>query len=254
MRFKLTLTVDKRAFGNILPYNYQYELSAFIYRTIERANATYSQWLHSNGFELENKQFRLFNFSNFRIQEFKTQREGLAIVSDSIRWYISFLPEQSTEEFIKGVFSEQLFSIGNNRSRVQFRVSNIELLPEPDFASVHQFRTLSPVCITRYIPEENRVIYESPDSDYACEALLFNLKNKYRAFYGKEYDGEERFEFELKSPPRSKLITIKNDTPEQTRIKGYDFRFALKAHPELMHIMYHCGLGEKNSVGFGMVE
>jgi len=66
MRFKLTLTVDRRAFGNFLPLNYQYELSAFVYRTIERANATYSEWLHENGFKLDAKQFRLFCFSNFQ--------------------------------------------------------------------------------------------------------------------------------------------------------------------------------------------
>ena len=254
MRFKLTLTVDRRAFGNFLPLNYQYELSAFVYRTIERANAAYSEWLHENGFKLDAKQFRLFCFSNFQIPIYKIQDHRLRIDSDTITWFISFLPEQSTEEFIKGVFAEQLFSIGDKLSKVQFRVANIELLPEPDFSKPNQFNTLSPVCITRHIPEQNRIAYESPDSNYAREALLCNLKNKYKAFYGKEFEGDEQFDFKLLYTPKSKLIMIKANTPEQTQVKGFTFRFTLKAHPGLMHVMYQCGLREKNSTGFGMVD
>jgi CRISPR-associated endoribonuclease Cas6 len=34
MRFKLTLTVRKQTFGNVLPINYQYEQSAVIYRIL----------------------------------------------------------------------------------------------------------------------------------------------------------------------------------------------------------------------------
>lgn len=36
MRFKLQLEVNKRAFGNRLPINYQYEQSAAIYRILAR--------------------------------------------------------------------------------------------------------------------------------------------------------------------------------------------------------------------------
>ncbi len=254
MRFKLTLTVERWAFGNLLPLNYQYELSSFVYRTIERASATYSEWLHQNGFEFDNKQFRLFNFSHFQIPVYKIQDNRLRIDSDTITWFISFLPEQSTEEFIKGVFAEQLFTIGDKLSKIQFRIANIELLPEPDFSKSNQFNSLSPVCITRHIPEQNRVAYESPDSNYARSALLYNLKNKYKAFYGKEFLGDESFDFKLLYAPKSKLIVVKANTPEQTQVKGFTFRFTLKAHPDLMHVMYHCGLGEKNSLGFGMVK
>lgn len=254
MRFKLTLTVDKRAFGNLLPLDYQYELSSFVYRTIERANATYSKWLHENGFELATKQFRLFNFSHFQIPAYKIEGNRLRIDSDTITWFVSFLPEQSTEEFIKGVFAEQVFTIGDKLSKVQLRVANIELLPEPDFSKQNQFNTLSPVCITRHIPGQNRIAYESPDSDYAREALLYNLKNKYNAFYEKEFSGDGRCDFKLLSHPKSKLIVIKANTPEQTQVKGFTFRFTLQAHPDLMHMLYHGGLGEKNSTGFGMVE
>ena len=39
MRFKLILEINKRAFGNKLPINYQYEQSAAIYKILSGADA-----------------------------------------------------------------------------------------------------------------------------------------------------------------------------------------------------------------------
>lgn len=38
MRFRLVLEVNRRAFGNLLPINYQYEQSAAIYRILSEAD------------------------------------------------------------------------------------------------------------------------------------------------------------------------------------------------------------------------
>ena len=48
-------------------------------------------------------------------------------------WEISFLPEESTQEFILGVFKEQSFEIGNKGSVVRFVVKNVEAIPMPEF-------------------------------------------------------------------------------------------------------------------------
>lgn len=254
MRFKLALIVGKDAYGNTLPINYQYELSSFVYTAINRSNARYSTWLHQNGFAVNNKYFRLFTFSNLLIPKYSINGDRLIIESTAVDWEIAFLPEQSTEEFIKGIFSEQAFTVGDRQSKVQFRVAGIELMPEPDFRVTAIFNTLSPVCITRHEPENGRIIYESPDSQYAQNALLMNLKNKYAAFHGHEFTGDDTFEITLLSSPVSKLVSIKTGTPQQSKVRGYTFRFKLKAAQELLHVMYHSGLGEKNAMGFGCVE
>ena len=251
MRFKLTLAVDTR-YGNKLPINYQYELSAFVYATIYRADAAYSSWLHENGFRHDKKQFRLFSFSHLQLSRFRIEGDRLVIDSPEVSWEISFLPERSTEEFIRGIFGEQVFSIGDKQSQVQFRVAGVELMPEPDFSTPITFNTLSPVCITHPLPD-GRTFYESPDTAYARDALLLNLKNKYAAFYGHEFAGNDHFELQILSPPKSKLINIKTGTPQETRVRAYSFQFKLQADVELMKVMWNCGLGEKNAMGFGCV-
>jgi len=253
MNFKITLSLEKEFYGNTLPLNYQYELSSMIYSTIERSNADYASWLHQNGFELEKKVFKLFCFSQLEIPIYKIIGDRIQINCSKIYWQIAFLPEKSTEEFISGLFRGQSFTLGDKRSKVQFRVSGVELLPFPEINKDTTFKTLSPICITRHLPETGKIFYESPESNYAREALFRNLKNKYSAFYGREFEGSQHFEYEILSQPQSRLITIKASTPQETRIRAYAFKFKLIADVELMKVMWSCGLGEKNSVGFGCV-
>lgn len=80
MRFKLTLQVNRQAFGNVLPINYQYEQSAVIYRILSRANKEFSLWLHENGYMLENgKRFKLFAYSPLKIMKREIYHEAKRI-------------------------------------------------------------------------------------------------------------------------------------------------------------------------------
>ena len=257
MRFKLTLQTDAKAFGNRLPLSYQYELSAFIYRAIAKADSSYSEWLHENGFRLNGRPFKLFTFSNLVIPQYQIDRERgcIRIDSERVEWFVSFLPETSTEKFISGLFSEQVFQIGDKQWVVQFRVERIEAMPPPIFERKMEFCAISPVCIP-FRPEGQRyATYLSPDSPEASALVQNNLLNKYLTFYGKPYEGNmDDFAFRVVNQPKAKLIAIKKGTPDASNIRGYLFDFQMTAPPELLKIMYECGLGYKNSTGFGMVE
>jgi len=63
MRIKLTLKQVKE--NQLIPINYQYALSSFIYTTIEKSDPRYSRWLHDRGFLLGKKSFKFFTFSMF---------------------------------------------------------------------------------------------------------------------------------------------------------------------------------------------
>ncbi len=253
MRFKLHLNIDKSKTGDMLPASYQYELSSFIYRTIARGDREFATWLHSNGFRLEGRNFKLFTFSQLEIPRWKIEGDRLRILSDDLALTLSFLPERSTEEFIKGVFSEQAFTLGDKRSKISLIVRNIESLASPQYQEAMEFQTLSPLCLSRK-NDNGRIDYLSPAHEAAGEIILNNLLRKYEAFYNKPYTGDTDFAFELLSEPRSKLITIKANTPQQTKIRGFMCRFRLQAPAELMRMAYKAGVGEKNSTGFGMVR
>lgn len=259
MRFKLTLTVDERAFGNILPLNYQYEQSAVIYRILSYAGGEFSTWLHNNGFTLGNKKFKLFTFSRLIVPQYgiDTQRQVMRIQSKTVEWMISFLPEIATEKFITGVFKNQTFQLGNKNYVVQFRIKEIKILPEPVFREDGmEFRSLSPVCISRRTPDL-KIKYLSPEDPIAKTAFLQSLLNRYEAFYGQPYPlppGEINYDLKILTPPKPVLITIKAGLPEETKIRGYLCNFRVIAPAPLLKILYNSGAGEKGSLGFGCVE
>jgi len=255
MRFKLTLEVNKHKFGSAIPLNYQYEQSAVIYKILSEANNEYTKWLHDNGYFRDRKQFKLFTYSRLQIPLYKIRKsdERLIINSNTIEWYISFLPEKSTETFIKGIFMNRIFQIGDKRSKAEFAVQHIEVLPMPEFTKDTIFETLSPICISKR-EINNRTSYLSPKDIYAKEAIFTSLVNRYEAFYNRPYSGSNYFDFKVLDEPKSVLVKIKSGTPQETKVRGFMCKFRAIGDNELVKIMYENGAASKNSQGFGMVH
>ncbi|MDO5665193.1 MAG: CRISPR-associated endoribonuclease Cas6 [Bacteroidia bacterium] len=251
MRFKLTLQIDKTSFGCKIPINYNYEISSLVYRVLSKSDDAFSHWLHENGFQKGNKRFKLFTFSRLQIPQYRIENECIRILSDTVDWQISFLPDRSTQEFIRGVFQNQTFELGTRVANVRFHVREVSVMPPPIFAETMVFETLSPICISLR-RKNGKVDYISPDHPEAQSLIRKNLLNKYFVFHGKEYDSEFNFNFEVLSKPKSVLVTIKSGTPQETRVRGFMCRFRMTAPEELMRVMYEAGAGEKGSVGFGM--
>lgn len=256
MRFKVTLNIDKQAFGNSIPINYQYEQSAVIYKILSQASTNYATWLHDNGFTVEDKQFKLFTYSRFYIPRYTIDKENalLIINSDTIEWSVSFLPEESTEKFIQGVFMNQTFQLGNKKNKIQCGVKSIEVLPTPPFEDEMTFETLSPICIALRRDEDGRTDYLSPEDPRAKESILHSLLNRYEAFHGKPYSNKIDFDFKVLNKPKPVLITFKAGTLEESKVKGYMCRFDIRLNQKLMKIMYESGIGMKGSQGWGMVK
>jgi len=254
MRFKLIINIDKSKGRDKLPINYQYECSAVIYKILSNSNEKFSQWLHDNGYNADKKLFKLFTFSRLKIPQYRIINEYIRILSDHIEWQISFIPEISTREFIQGIFREQEFELGNRNARIKCRIQNIEMLPPPEFSETMTFQTLSPIYLT--LKRDNGSDeYISPTHPMAMPIIKQNLLDKYKAFQGKDFpDHDFAFDFKVINEPRSSLITIKADTPQESKIRGFSCQFTMTAPEEIMQIAYNGGIGGKNSIGFGMIR
>lgn len=257
MRFRLQLEVNKSAFGDILPINYQYEQSAAIYKILSRVDKEYAAWLHENGFMLENgKRFKLFTFSRFKIEHRRHIKgtDRLQVISDMVEWQISFLPEKSTQNFIQSVFMDQTFEIGDRRSVVRFTVRNVEVMPEPEYQDEMIFRTMTPICL-KSIDQNKNIKYLSPLDEGAKFILLNGLKDRYLSYYGKSIPLiEENCLLNVLNTPVSELITIKAHTKQETKVRGYMCTFKILAPKELLKLMYESGAGSLCAQGFGCLR
>lgn len=243
-----------------MPFNYQYELSSWIYKVIAAADADFSHFLHGGAFRSGTKSFKLFTFSNLDLRPFKIHKQHgrIEIIGKHVVLQIRFLIDKAAENFIKGLFLNQQFSIGDKISGVDFRVIRVETDTPPLFTETMTYRTLSPMCVS--VRGERHAQYISP-ADPAFESLLFaNLVSKLSALPVLHENRpiqlipDEEHGFTLLSEPKSRLISIKSFTKDETRVRGYEFQFELKASPLLQEIGYYSGFGEKNSTGFGCVE
>lgn len=262
MRLELTLTPC--AGHSLLPVNYQYPLSAAIYKIIWQADEKYSAFLHDKGYKLNGKSFKLFSFSDLRIP-FRIQGDRLHINGSPASLTISFHIDEAANNFIRGLFINQQLVIADKISRTQFSVTNVQLLPD-SFALVHHtepevvLQPLSPLVVGRKNSKGNYDFLSPADPDFN-EWVIHNWIEKYKAIKGSTTVDVEtirnRISIQLLTPKqeiKSRLITIKAFTPEQTQIRGFTkFRMKVKAPKPLLELAMNAGLGLYNAQGCGCV-
>lgn len=257
---RLSITLQRCGPEKVFPINYQYELSSWIYHVLYQGDKEFATWLHDQGYQFEGKRFRLFGFSKLDFRPFGFREDRIIMHGEFATFELGFALPASAHHFLKGLFAQQEFSLGDRVSQVRLRVFSVEMVPTPSFIAYGtRFRAFSPVCVSR--PQANGgAKYLAPeDPEYVarlCNNLLRRMKSYHQAlgdfWTPPDYD-PDLFQFELLTEPRQKLITIAAHTPQESKIKGYTYDFKLACDPSWMDFMWKSGLGEKNAQGFGFV-
>lgn len=237
--------------------DYQYYLSAWIYKGLNNADREFSAFLHSEGYTSGYKHFKLFNYSplNFGKPTLWKEKSLFEIGSDQLSLSVSFYLAEAAEKFIIGLFNNQQVYVGDQFNGLDLIVSHIERQPEPELNSTMNYRAVSPVVISLKDNSSKYSKYLSPTDTEYSDLIRKNLLFKYSSIPNASNLPEDlNFSFLLKNDPKSKLATIKPYTPEQSKIRGFVFDFALTCPVEIHHLIIASGFGEKNSMGFGWVE
>jgi len=264
MRIELTLSPERNC---IIPINYYYAISAAIYKILSFSSHEYATWLHDKGYmDSKGKPRKLFNFSSLKITpRAKLQNDSLIISESSqvILYISSPLLEDFIQNFVQGIFLDQKIKIANQRTAGNFHVSKVFVMPKPEFNEKTQYKLLSPLLLST-MRERNGKLYQyylRSDDEEIEKIVKQNILRKYEIIYKKEFL-PTKFIFNLdqnyiasKGGPNSisKLITINKDK-EEIKVKAFVAPFTLETDIELHELIYECGIGEKNSQGFGMVE
>jgi len=239
MRLKISLTSTNSNY--LIPYNYNHILSAIIYRKI--SDLDLAAKLHFS------KDFKFFTFSQIYAPNWKRTNRGIISRDGKLEFYIS----SPNDELIKSLVEGHL-----ENSEVDFKgdkllVEQIELLKKPDFnknGKTLKMKTMSPVMtrIKREVDGKLKVWDLGPGDERFYEGIQKNLINKYVAFYG-DYDGDRwvKIRPDMNSAKRRR-IDIKGNYH-----RCFMMNFEMEADVRLVEFAYDCGLGEKNSMGFGMV-
>lgn len=258
MRLKIKAEVENYNGKNCIPINYQYNMAAVLYRIIENGNKEFSSWLHQTGFSDASKKFKLFTFSKLNPDKYEIKADRLYLKSPYISFFVSFCVDKQVEPFVKGLFSGSAFNIGDKLNRTDFKITGAEVLKDPDFSRKPvSFRALSPIVISFKELSKKHATYIDPKHPGYAAMLIKNLTEKYRALTGENEFTDKVIDncgFRYFNEPKRKGIHIKQGTPEESKIIGYEYRFSISLPEPLLKIGYNAGFGEKNSMGFGYVE
>lgn len=256
MRLSLSLFTNQT--NPVLPANYQYPLSAAIYKVIERADNKYSTFLHDTGYALNGKRFKLFTFSDLHTP-FQMRGDRMFLHDKQASVTVCFHVPFAAENFVKGLFMHQQLDIADYKSRVQFNVQHVEMLPAniADNNLPVMLQPLSPVVVGRKNAKGNYDYLSPADADY-LHWFLYNWKEKYATVYKDNVEAAFK-NIEVKilnaAKARSRLITIKAGTPEETRIRGFmGFRLEVAAPKNVLELALNAGVGLYNAMGCGCVE
>lgn len=267
MRLKITLKSSSRKL--IIPINYQYPLASAIYKILKNSEPKFAQFLHQKGYTTAHQRtFKFFTFSKlFFYQPPKVVSNTLILNHNEKPQLLisSYHDDEFIKNFIIGLFESQEFPIGlKNVCHTTFYVEFVEALPEPELKGILTCKSISPICVS--IKSDNTAPnYLRALDPRVPDAIKNNLLWKYRTIFNREPTMEliQNLKFNVDTTyvnkrggdnKVSKLITIKENQEDETKIKSFVAPFQLSGSEEILQIAYRCGIGEKNSLGFGMFE
>lgn len=269
MQFRLTLRPTARQ--TLVPFNYAYRLSAFIYAVLADADKQYADFLHAKGYAFSStRRFKLFTFSDLIMPNVRVDARagGMWVNSPYIEWVVSFYMDTAAQHFIMGLFQDQRCVITSPRHRAEFIIERVETMPVDITNQTVQLRTLSPVVIAEK-DERGMDQYLHPADSQFGSLLVSNLLAKYSSVQTAVPAGEipddelntTSLTYRLlpnpgrnAAQPKSRLLTIKEGSREQTQIRGYyGFTFGLSGPTQLLELAVLAGVGRYNAEGFGCV-
>lgn len=225
-----------------VPFNYNHILSAIIYNKI--ADLNFANELHSS------KSFKFFTFSQIYIPKRRIVKDGIIAKDGVISFYISSPNDFLIKSLVDGFLEDLEISFQNQKLTIQ----KIEALKTPEFSSKSEFKTLAPIIVrTKKEIDGELKIWDLAPSDKFFKSLENNLIKKYIKFNNLTKTDKKINIYSDMNFVKRKRISI-NKSNATTHHRAYMMDLILEGDLDLIEFAYDVGIGEKNSMGFGMVK
>ena len=226
----------------------------------------FATFLHSKGYELEKKKFKLFTFSRLYVDDFKIIDDRMKIWSEEVYFYVSFFVDRAGQHLVRGIikeiFSQEDFRLGDSITQVDFKVKAVEEKELSIEANQVKLQTVSPLMVGKPVMGENGKLsnkYLEPNDEDFEKYFFQNLISKYMTAkahgFVSNIDFDKKLQFKLLSRKvKRQGVRIKAHTKAETKIIGYQFDFELTAPKELIELGMLAGFGGENALGFGATK
>lgn len=225
-----------------VPFNYNHILSAIIYNKISDLN--FANELHSS------KSFKFFTFSQIYIPKRRIVKDGIIAKDGVISFYISSPNDFLIKSLVDGFLEDLEISFQNQKLTIQ----KIKALKTPEFSSKSEFKTLAPIIVrTKKEIDGELKIWDLAPSDKFFKSLENNLIKKYIKFNNlTKTDKKINIYSDMNFVKRKRILINKGNAT--THHRAYMMDLILEGDLDLIEFAYDVGIGEKNSMGFGMIK
>ncbi|MEJ5244966.1 MAG: CRISPR-associated endoribonuclease Cas6 [Bacteroidota bacterium] len=262
MRLEFLLSPKELRFS--IPINYNYLLFSSIASILYYSPVKFHSWISDNQKSIRilpnNK---LFTFSKMLCPNSKVTQSSYSGFGDVKLLFSAPIEDDLAPIIISTLKSREVLKIENYNGYSEFYFKSIKQLPEPEFEYERKFVMLSPTVISKVMfSNGNKILhfYRINESETAG-AIAYNLRRKYEIIHKAQFKGRIDVEFdseyvEIKggSEGVSKLVTIREGSLEEYKLKGFIAPVTIRSEPEILRIAYQCGIGEFNCLGLGMLE
>jgi CRISPR-associated endoribonuclease Cas6 len=243
----------------ILPWDYQYPVQEWIYRTISAADQELSAMVHDQGYAHAGKKaFKLFSFGRWDGKPFTPiGRKGMKLYSDTSFIDISFLLPEALTAFVSGLFLNQEHTFYfEGRYSIPVVTVGVEVLTGPAFKNgPMEYSVQTGVRISVGEEGKEHPQYVGPEYEGYELRFLRNLLNKYEAapLPAKRELSLDEMQLLIHPDISSQMFNIYKNQ-QWTKMKGYKYDFMLDASESIHRTLYYAGAGEECSMGMGWVE
>jgi CRISPR-associated endoribonuclease Cas6 len=232
----------------VLPVHYNTILQGFIYHTLSSFTATH---FHDQGFQTNGRSFKMFSFSEILDEAKLVQKNNAKMLS--FDQTISFILSSPFPDFIMEFTQQNVFypqaTLGTN----QLSLVSYQFISDPEYTAPMKIQMISKM--TQYstyqlIDQKRLTVYYHPYQKQFEQLMCKNLLKK-QIVLSKANSLGDTTNFYLRkiSNKRSDFgVIIFKNTP----IECWGGSYEIDGDPELIRISYECGLGSKNSAGFGL--
>ncbi len=265
----MRLIINLKVRGDkVIPLNYNYFLSSAIYRLLRFGSPEFAEFLHEKGFVNSGRKYKLFTFA-LRFEKFKINNHRIRLIKPAATLIISSpLIEDFLKNFLFGAFGESELRLFTKETEAVFTIEQIINKPHLNINDEQvKFILLAPMILsTKKVINGKLKQYYFRYYDQIEElnsVLNANLINKYEILHNTKYVGKgvkikwDKNYINRKITNGKKLtkkITIEKSTKIKIDLIGNQIPFEISGDKELIEVGYQCGFGEKNSMGFGMVD
>ena len=224
MRIYLQLSPNKE----IVPFNYQQHLVG-----------AFHKWLGENELHDDISLYSLSWLEHLGNPRFKTNKAntGLAFPHGAEMFISSPLPDLHKKS-VDGIFKNQDINWG-------MKVTEVRMMPTPDFGERRRFLAQSPVFIQRNIEGNKKYFFH--DSPESADLMTETLRRKLKKFDLSE-NVSVAFDSEYKNP------YLKLAHYRQMKIQASMCPVIVEGDPRAVQFAWEVGVGNSTGIGFGALK